>query len=58
MISRPKNENVVIISESEYKEIIKAKKNADYMAMLDKSILEAENGGFIAKSLEELDDFK
>lgn len=42
----------------QHKEIIRAKKNTDYLAMLDKSILEAENGGFVTKSLEELDDFK
>ena len=38
IISRPKNENVVMMSENEYNEIIKAKKNAEYLAMLDKSI--------------------
>ena len=43
-ISRPKNENVVMISEKEYNEMLKAKKNAEYLAMLDKSIAEAEQG--------------
>lgn len=34
------------MSESEYNELIKAKKNAEYLAMLDKSIAEAEVGGY------------
>ena len=38
IISRPKNENIVMLSETEYKEIIKAKKNAEYLAMLDQSM--------------------
>ena len=47
IISRPKNENVVLISEQEYNEMMKAKRNAEYLAMLDKSMKEAETGGFI-----------
>ena len=45
VISRPKNENVVMLSEQEYNEMVKAKKNAEYLAMLDRSIEEAEKGG-------------
>lgn len=54
IISRPKNENIVMLSENEYNEIMKAKKNADYLAMLDKSIAEAQTGGFITKTIDEL----
>ena len=54
IISRPKNENVVMMSESEYNEIMKAKRNAEYLAMLDKSRAEAEAGGFISKTIDEL----
>ena len=35
IVSRPKNENIVMISEVEYNEIMKAKRNAEYLAMLD-----------------------
>lgn len=49
IVSRPKNENVVIISESAYNELIKFKRNAEYLTILDKSINEAESGGFIVK---------
>ena len=54
IISRPKNENIVMMSESEYNEIMKAKRNAEYLAMLDKSMAEAEAGGFITKTVDEL----
>lgn len=58
IVSRKKNENVVIVSESEYNELIKAKKNADYLAMLDQSIAEAKSGGIITKSIDELGEFE
>ncbi len=58
VISRPKNENVVMISEKEYNEMLKAKKNAEYLAMLDKSIAESEQGGFIVKSIDELEEME
>ena len=54
IISRPKNENIVMLSEAEYNEMMKAKRNAEYLAMLDKSMAEAEAGGFVTKSIEEL----
>ena len=37
IVSRPRNENVVIVSEKEYNEMAKAKRNAEYLAMLDRS---------------------
>ena len=37
IVSRPRNENVVIVSEKEYHKMIKAKHNAEYTAELDKS---------------------
>ena len=61
IISRPKNENIVMVSEKEYNEMaefIKAKKNADYLAMIDKSMAEAEAGGFIVKTIAELEEYE
>lgn len=55
IISRPKNENIVMLSEAEYNEMMKAKRNADYLAMLDKSMAEAAAGGFITKTIAELE---
>ena len=57
-ISRPKNENIVMLSEAEYNEMMKAKRNAEYLAMLDKSMAEAEAGGFVTKSIEELEAYE
>ena len=47
-----------MLSESEYNDMIKAKRNAEYPAMLDKSMAEAEAGGFIAKSIAELEAYE
>ncbi len=58
IVSRPKNENIVMLSEKEYNEMLKAKRNADYLAMLDKSIAEAKSGGFITKSIDELGEYE
>ena len=58
VVSRPKNENVVILSEAEYNSLIKEKRNAEYLAMLDKSMAEAESGGFITKKIAELEDYE
>ena len=58
IISRPKNENVVMLSESEYNEMVRTKRNAEYLAMLDKSMAEAEAGGFITKTIAELEEYE
>lgn len=39
IISRPKNEGIVMLSEHEYNDMLKAKKNAEYLTMIDKSII-------------------
>ena len=38
--------------------MLKAKRNADYLEMLDKSMKEAAQGGFIVKSLAELEAYE
>lgn len=58
IISRPKNENVVMLSENEYNEMMKAKRNVEYLAMLDKSMAEAEVGGLIVKTVAELEAYE
>ena len=55
VVSRPKNENVVIISEKEYNEMAKAKRNAEYLAKLDESWKQLEQGKTISFSMEELE---
>ena len=54
VVSRPKNENVVIISEKEYNEMAKAKRNEEYLKKLDHSYAQLEQGAVIHKSLDEL----
>ena len=58
IISRPKNENVVMVSEADYNDLIKARKNADYLAHLDQSFEQLSNGQTISFSLDELRDME
>lgn len=63
IVSRKNNQNVVIVSEHEYNELMKAKRNAEYLAMLDESQAQFERGDTISFSMEELqamesDDWK
>lgn len=55
VISRPRNENIYMISESEYNALQKAKRNAEYLAMLDKSDKELKAGKVVVKTMEELE---
>ena len=54
IVSRPKNENVEIVSEKEYNEMAKAKRNEEYLKKLDHSFAQLEQGEVIHKSLDEL----
>ena len=47
-----------MMSEAEYNEMLKAKRNAEYLAMLDQSMAEAEAGGFITKTIGELEELE
>lgn len=54
VISRPHNQNIYMINEAQYNELQKAKRNAEYLAMLDESRAQLENGETISFSMEEL----
>lgn len=58
IVSRPKNENVVIVSEKEYNEMQKAKRNAEYLAMLDRSYGQLDREETISFTLEELKEME
>lgn len=58
IISRPKNQNIVMLSEKEYNEMLRAKKNEEYLKMLDQSISEARAGGFVTKTIEDLEEYE
>ena len=44
IISRPKNENVVLISEKEYSEYERAKRNEQYLTKLDRAVQQRQEG--------------
>lgn len=55
IIPRPHSKNVVVVSEDEWNELMRAKKNADYLTMLDSALAEYESGKVISKGMDELD---
>lgn len=55
IVSRKENKNVVVISEQEYNELQRAKRNADYLAKLDKSFSQLKKGEVVKLSMEELE---
>lgn len=54
VVVRPRNENVVVVSEQDYNALLKAKANAEYLARLDRSLDELKQGKTISLSLDEL----
>lgn len=55
IVSRKQNRNVVIVSESEYNNLQKSKRNAEYLERLDISLAQLERGEVVVKSMEELE---
>lgn len=55
IVSRKDNKNVVIVSEQEYNELQKAKRNAEYLAKLEYSRAQLERGEVVIKTMEELE---
>ena len=58
VIARPKNENVVMVSEKDYNELMKSRQNAEYMAHLDSSYEQIAKKQTITFSLDELRDME
>jgi len=54
LIARPRNENLVVLSEREYNELEKARRNAEFIAMVDNSAHEATEGKTISFTMDEL----
>lgn len=55
IVSRKGNKNVVIVSEQEYNDLQKAKRNAEYLKKLDRSLEQLEHGEVVVKFMEELE---
>ena len=58
VIARPKNENVVMVSEKDYNELMKSRQNVEYMANLDRSYEQLSKNQTISFSLDELRDME
>lgn len=54
MNSRPHNQNLIVISEAEYRELEKLRRNAEYLAKLEHSIQQFKEGKVVAKTMDEL----
>jgi antitoxin YefM len=56
LIARPRNENLVVLSEKEYNQLEKAAKNAAYLDKIDRSLQQLAEGRVVVKTMEELED--
>ena len=55
LIARPRNENLVVISENEYNELEKARRNAEYLMKIDRAIENVSKGLIVVKTMDELE---
>ncbi len=55
IVPRKNNHNVVIVSEEDYKAMEKARRNAEYLAKLDRAEEDLKAGRVIVKTMEELE---
>ncbi|MBR2766021.1 MAG: type II toxin-antitoxin system Phd/YefM family antitoxin [Blautia sp.] len=61
IIPRPQNRNVIMMSESAFNELYEMaekQRKADYLNMLHKSVQEAEAGGFVITSIDDLEKYE
>ena len=54
MNSRPHNQNLIVISETEHRELEKLRRNAEYLAKLEHSMQQFKEGKVVAKTMDEL----
>ena len=54
MNSRPHNQNLILISEAAYRELEKLRRNAEYLAKLERSIQQFKEGKVVVKTMDEL----
>ena len=50
LVSRPRNENLVVITEKEYNELERLRQNAQYLAKIDESLKQAQKGEVVKYS--------
>ena len=51
MNSRPHNQNLIVISEAEYRELEKLRRNAKYLAKLEPSMQQFKEGKVVAPAV-------
>lgn len=56
LVSRPHNENLVILSEKEYNELEKTRRNNEHLAKIERPIEQLSQGHTVVKTIEELED--
>ena len=54
MHSRPHNQNLIVISEATYRELERLRRNAEYLAKLERSIQQFKEGKVVVKTMDEL----
>ena len=54
MNSRPHNQNLIVISETEYRELEKLRRNAEYLTKLEHSMQQFKEGKVVSKTMDEL----
>ena len=54
MNSRPNNRNLIVISEAEHCELEKSRRNAEYLAKLEYSMQQFNEGKGVVKTMDEL----
>jgi antitoxin YefM len=54
VVPRPHKKNVVLISEDEYNEMNKARRNAEYIAKIKQGFQDVKDGKGITKTMDEL----
>ena len=55
IVPRKEHRNIVILSETEYKRMDKARRNAEYLTMLEESDQELKAGKVVIKTMAELE---
>ena len=58
LISRPHNENLVILTEKEYNELERIRRNNEYLSKIDTSLQQFAEGRTIVKTMEELEEME
>ena len=56
IVTRKEEKNIVILSLEKYNQIMKAARNSEYLAMIDRGIAQLESGGGQQHELIEVDD--